>query len=161
MAGSVKINRWTIFACEPQVSDLVKDRVNGLEKKWTALTGRRDQYRKQDTTRCEKTRKLPRHMEKCGGLMKDITWSERCFAVFFITYYYRLGLSIFKPPWSRAVPYVPNHVRDDKYCLKYTDTNVRDVSLFQWYSTWGTRRHLRGYVKLKRTHILFNDKHIN
>jgi hypothetical protein len=24
----------------------------------------------------------------------------------------------------------------------------------QWYSTWGTRRHLRGYVKLKNIYII-------
>jgi hypothetical protein len=30
--------------------------------------------------------------------------------------------------------------------------------LDQWYSTWGTRRYLRGYVKLK-IYILFHDKH--
>jgi hypothetical protein len=29
----------------------------------------------------------------------------------------------------------------------------------QWYSTGGTRRHLRGYVKLKEITILFHDKH--
>lgn len=37
--------------------------------------------------------------------------------------------------------------------------------LEQWCSTWGTRapggtrRHLRGYVKFKKKHILFYDKH--
>jgi hypothetical protein len=37
--------------------------------------------------------------------------------------------------------------------------------LDQWYSTWGTRtpggtrRHLKGYVKLKKINILFHDKH--
>jgi hypothetical protein len=37
----------------------------------------------------------------------------------------------------------------------------RDVmlcSLVQWYSTWGTQRHLRAYVKLKKN-LLFHDKH--
>jgi hypothetical protein len=24
------------------------------------------------------------------------------------------------------------------------------ISLDQWYSTWGTRRHFRGYVKFKK-----------
>jgi hypothetical protein len=36
--------------------------------------------------------------------------------------------------------------------------SMRDIE--QWYSTWGTRRHLRGYVKFKKK-ILFHDKHIN
>jgi hypothetical protein len=31
--------------------------------------------------------------------------------------------------------------------------------LNQWYSTWGTRRHLREYVKLKKyIYVLFRDK---
>jgi hypothetical protein len=38
---------------------------------------------------------------------------------------------------------------------------VAQRRLEQWYSTWGTRRHLRGYVKLKKANILFHDKHIN
>jgi hypothetical protein len=33
------------------------------------------------------------------------------------------------------------------------------TDLEQWYSTWGTRRHLRGYVKLKKINILLHDKH--
>jgi hypothetical protein len=33
MAGSVIINMWTIFACEPQVSNLGKNRVKALKKK--------------------------------------------------------------------------------------------------------------------------------
>jgi hypothetical protein len=31
-------------------------------------------------------------------------------------------------------------------------------TLEQWFSTWGTRRHFRGYVKLK-IYALFHDKH--
>jgi hypothetical protein len=35
-------------------------------------------------------------------------------------------------------------------------TNIRPCcSLYQWYSTWGTRRHLRGYVKLKKMTLLY------
>jgi hypothetical protein len=34
------------------------------------------------------------------------------------------------------------------------------ANLDQWYSTWGTRRHVRGYVKLKKkfmTNTLINN----
>jgi hypothetical protein len=39
------------------------------------------------------------------------------------------------------------------------------ITVEQWYSNWGTctlggtRRHLRGYVKLTKINILFHDKH--
>jgi hypothetical protein len=56
------------------------------------------------------------------------------------------------------------------YCILSTNSSrfnfirINPFSLEQWYSTWGKRtpggmrRHLRGYVKLKK-YILFHDKH--
>jgi hypothetical protein len=38
--------------------------------------------------------------------------------------------------------------------------HLLNSGLEQWYSTWGTRRHLRGYVTLKKIYILFHDKHL-
>jgi hypothetical protein len=39
--------------------------------------------------------------------------------------------------------------------------NVDNYLSDQWYSTWGKRRHLRGYVKLKKNviiiYLLFNS----
>jgi hypothetical protein len=32
--------------------------------------------------------------------------------------------------------------------------DTEQVSLEQWYSTWGTRRHLRGYVKLEKNYFM-------
>jgi hypothetical protein len=38
----------------------------------------------------------------------------------------------------------------------YSSSKITGVD--QWYSTWGTRRHLRAYVKLKKK--IFHDKRI-
>ena len=43
--------------------------------------------------------------------------------------------------------------------LGYAEHTLGTTVLDQWYSTWGTRRHFRGCVKLKKIYILFHDKH--
>jgi hypothetical protein len=63
------------------------------------------------------------------------------------------------------------HVSDLEYCvMKRKSGFFKGFEVWrlldQWYLTWGTRtpggtrRHLRGYVKLKK-YIYFHDKHIN
>jgi hypothetical protein len=47
----------------------------------------------------------------------------------------------------------------DKKIIKINDiTDIWDIkpfSLVQWYSTWGMRKHFKGYVKLKNIYIYY------
>jgi hypothetical protein len=46
--------------------------------------------------------------------------------------------------------------RDEKFVQNFSEETLEaNGGLDQWYSTWGTRRHLRGYVKFKKKMYYF------
>jgi hypothetical protein len=57
---------------------------------------------------------------------------------------------------------------DDQVLVARTEDGLQKAAyaLNQWYSTWvrvppGVREDILGVLKIKKTHALLNDKHIN
>jgi hypothetical protein len=85
--------------------------------------------------------------KQCNSLVLFFLWGANVFTLDSNEHYFRSR--------NRALP-------QDSYSLRGSARDLWTVALpsalFQWYSPGGTRRHLRGYVKLY-IYILFHDKH--